>query len=115
MVRPSSLALSRHPLSFITIYYNRRKLGLILYERYSELLIFVAIELDSILRRPFRNLMCGLLGTTVVLRRPRIRATEVTSVARLAFVSSTYLHTLAKLSTSKSFISTRNNHGQYTV
>ena len=71
MVRPSSLALVT--LYFITIYFNRHKLGLILYKRYSELLTLVAIEFDSLLRRPHRNLM----GTTLValgndFRRGRI-------------------------------------------
>ena len=60
MVRPSSLALVT--LYFITIYNNRHKLGLILYNRCSELLTLVAIEFDSILRKPRRNVICDLLS-----------------------------------------------------
>ena len=60
MVRASSLALVT--LYFITIYFNRHKLGLILDKRCSELLTLVAIEFDSILRKPRRNRIRDLLS-----------------------------------------------------
>ena len=57
MVRPKSLALVTFFSSLYTIYYNRRNLGLILYKKYPELLTLVAIEFDTILRRPLLNLI----------------------------------------------------------
>ena len=61
----------------------------------------VAIEFDSIMRRPLRNPIRDLLGTTSV-------ALGTTSDT---VVSSTYSHALPQLPKSKSFISTRNGHG----
>ena len=65
-----------------------------------DILSSFAIELDSILHIPLRDLICDILGK---LRLP-------VATTSYAVVSSTYFHTLAKLSTSKSFISTRNSH-----
>ena len=61
----------------------------------------VTIEFDSIMRRPLRNPIRNLLGTTSV-------ALGTTSDT---VVSSTYSHALPQLPTTKSFISTRNGHG----
>ena len=78
MVRPRSLALVT--LQFIAIYNNRRKLGLILYKRYPELLTLVAIEFDYIPRRPLRNHIRNLLRVESVFQRKDLAMSKLAPI-----------------------------------
>ena len=80
MVRPRSLALVTLSLWLITIYNNKRKLGLILYKRYPELLTLVAIVFDSILRRPLCNHIRDLLRVDSVLQRKDLAMSKLAPV-----------------------------------